>query len=167
MQHRCGRRLWPHPTPHLHQDRSSFSHSAGSLCMPPAVESHPPGRRVCCSRIAQGFRVHAAGLRTLAPCLCLVTTHGVEPAPSQPWDLCSKSAPHDQPRELGTMRGAWERLTGAAGRGRGGASSRNRSGAASGQGRARGRAGPQGRVGAWGRAGARLGRGHGVDGTLQ
>ena len=39
--------------------------------------------------------------------------NGVEPVPSQPWDLCAKAAPHDQPRELGTVRGVWERVTGS------------------------------------------------------
>ena len=59
------------------------------------------------------------------------------------------------------MRGAQECLTGAAGRGRGGASSRNRTGAVGGQG------GAQSRAGAWSRVGARPGRGYEVGGTLQ
>ena len=64
--------------------------------------------------------------------------NGVEPVPSQLWDLSAKAAPHDQPQKLGMMRGAWERLKGAVGRGKGGAGSRIHSSAAGEKGRATG-----------------------------
>ena len=71
-----------------------------------------------------------------------------------------KLAPHDQPQELGTMRGAQECLTGAARRRRGKANSRNRAGA---MGR-RGVEAGQGYKASWGLG---AGRGHKVDETLQ